>query len=163
MLWYRLDQATMKGSFIEDLPKSICSSMHHHWSSKRSSSMNEPALHADSLRTHQARMNRTACRDDEKPYNLSKPPPKWKRSEHVSLIVEASPSDSDMHMSNNVKAVFRISPGKLHAVDVSNFNQFVYSRLWTELPRLRLPAPTSLRYVHSSKIPLSSPRYERRE
>lgn len=106
------DKAMLKDIFIEGLPESIRSSRPHHWSLNKCLSMNKLALHAYSLRTFQAIMNRPAHRNDEKKYVRSKPSPKLRRNEQASLNVELSESDFDAHSRDHARDVITLNSGE---------------------------------------------------
>lgn len=87
------DEATLKGFSIVSNQIWLC--ICHFWASHKSSSMNEPARHANSLCTLQAVMNWTTHWDKDKSYNRNMPLPIFKRNERATLNVEPSYSNVD--------------------------------------------------------------------
>lgn len=89
---------------MNGLPDSIGSSMHNHWPSNKSSSMNKLARYTKSLRTLQIGKNRHAHCDNEKKYVRSKPSLKQRNNERTSVNVELSSLNSSRQTGVHAKA-----------------------------------------------------------
>lgn len=106
------DEAPLELVFIEDLPKSICSLMHHPWDRNKLPSITLLVQHYNSLHTLQTRMNQAIHRKDDKTYNRHNTWLTLEPNEHATLDVRFSSSDSYTQTGDHAKAFFTLENGQ---------------------------------------------------